>query len=126
MQKDSKAKKRGPYVIKDESQPRCALCHEPFTEEWDEDLQEWVYRDAVRLPAQIASLPSLDLPSNSIVKVGLLPADAAQKLKDLGNVSVEVSGVKRKAEWDGNMQAQPPPMRVKSENSAPQVLPVGS
>lgn len=65
-------KEERPYVIKDSSQPRCALCNEPFAEEWNDDVQDWVYVDAARLPAAIANLPDLQLPAEAIVKVGLL------------------------------------------------------
>ena len=36
------------YVVKDDSQPRCAFCSEPFEEAWDDELQ--VRRGPLDLP----------------------------------------------------------------------------
>ena len=39
MQAEAGGKEERLFVVKDDSQPRCAFCNEPFEEEWDEDLQ---------------------------------------------------------------------------------------
>ena len=30
----------------------CAICHEPFEQFWDEELEEWHLRDAIRVNDQ--------------------------------------------------------------------------
>ena len=68
----------GRFVTKDETQPLCAISSEPFKEEWNEELQEWVFIDAVRLTASVAS--ELGLDEGVIVKVGLLDDDVLARL----------------------------------------------
>lgn len=71
------------FVIKDDTQTRCAISNEPFEEEWDGELQEWVYVNAVRLPESLSRLPEIDLPPGSIVKVALLDAATCKLLGEL-------------------------------------------
>lgn len=42
-------------VVADEEQTHCALSGERFDQFWDEDHQEWRYRDARRLTAEEAA-----------------------------------------------------------------------
>jgi len=65
-------------VRKDESQPTCALSTEPFKEEWDEGIQEWVFVDAVRVTPDVAA--ELRLTPGVIVKVALLDESVVQRL----------------------------------------------
>lgn len=74
-------------VIKDDSQTTCAISHEPFEEEWDADLQEWVYVNAVRLPEALSKLPEIGLPPGSIVKVALLDPETCKLLGELNKKS---------------------------------------
>eukprot|EP00892_Ulva_mutabilis_P003012 jgi/Ulvmu1/12711/UM095_0015.1 len=80
------------YVIKDDSQTTCAISHEPFEEDWDNDLQEWVYVNAVRLPESLSKLPEIGLPPGSIVKVALLDPATCKLLGEL-----DQQGSKRRA-----------------------------
>ena len=43
-------------VVADEEQTHCALSGERFDQFWDEDHQEWRYRDAKRLDAEEAAV----------------------------------------------------------------------
>lgn len=38
-----------PSVAADESQPNCALCREKFTQYWDTDQEEWMFKNAVKV-----------------------------------------------------------------------------
>ena len=103
---DSSAQQRW-YVIKDDAQPSCAISHEAFTEEWDEDLQEWIYTDAVRLPAEVAQLPGIAVEPGSIVKTSLLDEQTLHRLqahmkaqKGASNVQA-AGGVKRERAASG-------------------------
>jgi hypothetical protein len=128
VQAEGAGKAQRAFVIKDEGQPRCALCGEPFTEEWDEDLQEWIYVDAVRLPAEIAGLPGIGLPAGSIVKAGLLDSDALKLLGDYTKRREGEAGrgVKRKGEWGGKQEGGPPAARIKTEAGAQPGAPPGT
>lgn len=113
-------------VVKDDAQPCCAICGEPFSEEWDDRLQEWVYVDAARLPARIAQLPDVGLLAGAIVKIGVLDpeirrallkeldgeaagvADARKRRSDRPQLSDDDSDVKRvKAGADSEDEACP-------------------
>lgn len=68
------------FVKKDDSQPSCALSGEPFTETWNDELQDWVYMDAVRIPS---SLDVPGVPNGSIVKVALLEDKLIAKVREM-------------------------------------------
>ena len=38
------------YIIMCFLKQACHLCKEPFKQFWEEDLEEWHYKDAVRTP----------------------------------------------------------------------------
>ena len=68
------------YVVKDDTQTACAISGEPFSETWDDDLQDWVYEDAVRIPPNL-DVP--DLPNGAIVKVALLGDHICAKIREM-------------------------------------------
>jgi pre-mRNA cleavage complex 2 protein Pcf11 len=59
-------------VVADDEQPHCALSGEKFDQFWDEDHQEWRYRDAKKLSAEEAA--SYNLAEGAIVLVSALGA----------------------------------------------------
>jgi hypothetical protein len=86
------------YVVKDDAQPTCAISGEPFNETWDEELQEWIYMDAVRVPP--ALLSDVGLQPGAIVKVALLDTKTVEKIRDMNE-----DNRKRKAgDSDGGSQ----------------------
>lgn len=68
------------FVLKDDAQPTCAISGEPFNETWDDNLQDWVYMDAVRIPPNL-DVP--DLPNGAIVKVALLGDSVCSKIREI-------------------------------------------
>jgi hypothetical protein len=88
-------------VLKDDKQTRCAVCSEPFIEEWDSDLQEWVYADAVRLPPFAANDPAVGVEPGKIVKVSVLPSALLPRLEKHKRTEGTSGNRKRKAAWDG-------------------------
>jgi hypothetical protein len=96
-------------VLKDDAQPRCAICNEPFVEEWDSEQQEWVYTKAVRLPPFAAAHPDVTAEAGKIVKINVLPIEIVEELekrekerrKKVKRAEAVASGKrKRKADWD--------------------------
>ena len=53
----------------DESQKHCALSGEKFETYWDDEREEWRFRDAVRLESE-----AFGLPAGSLVLASALPA----------------------------------------------------
>jgi hypothetical protein len=122
VQADQEAKEGRSFVVKDDSQTRCAMCNEPFMEEWNDSLQEWVYLDAVRLPPAIAELPGINLPSGCIVKVGLLDPGTLKLLQEYSEEEQgSRGGVKRKGKWVDTAEEGRPNVRqavaVKGEDN---------
>lgn len=103
-------------VPKDDTQTTCDISSEPFAEEWDDEAQEWVYVDAVRLPPNDSPLLATlsvearrQFSGGKIVKVSLLDKDALAAINSAGGGD---SGKRGPDSRDG---ALPPGKRVKTE-----------
>ena len=80
-------------VVADDEQTHCALSGEKFDQFWDEDHQEWRYRDAKKLTAEEAA--NYGLEEGAIVLVSALgsgPQVAVVDTGDAGDVKKEEEG----------------------------------
>lgn len=108
-------------VVADDEQPHCALSGEKFDQFWDEDHQEWRYRDAKKLTADEAA--SYGLKEGAIVLVSALGSGPQVAVVGAAAADQDVKKEEEKKEEEGQgadakkeeEEQEPAQKRVKRE-----------